>query len=55
MNLKQFKKYLRGKSVDKLLHHARKNSLSRILAGEKDFVVHGKKNRSPKRVTGTFR
>lgn len=54
MNLKGFKKYLRGKSVDKLLHRARKNSLSRILAGEKDSA-QSKKNRFPKRVTGTFR
>jgi len=53
--LKDFKKYLRGKSLDKLLHRARKSSLSRIVANENDFIVQSKKTRSSKRAAGTIR
>ena len=38
VKLKDFKKYLRGKSLDKLLHQARKSSLSRIVANENKTV-----------------
>jgi hypothetical protein len=55
VSLKDFKKYLRGKSLDKLLHRARKSSLSRILASENEFVVQSKKARFPKRAAGTIR
>jgi len=55
VSLKDFKKYLRGKSLDKLLHRARKSSLSRIVASENEFVVQSKKARSAKRAAGTIR
>jgi hypothetical protein len=43
MELKGFGKYLQGKSIDKLLHRARKQSLRRILAGEEEIkVIHRK-------------
>ena len=35
--LKQFGKYLQGKSIDKLLNRARKQSLKLILAGEEEI------------------
>lgn len=43
MELKDFKKFIRGKSVHKLLHRARKSSLERILASEKDFGTSSRK------------
>jgi hypothetical protein len=39
MELKEFGKYLQGKSIDKLLHRARKQSLKLILAGEEEIKV----------------
>ena len=53
MELKDFEKYLRGKSVTKLLHRARKNSLGRILAHEKELVVPRRGPAAAKRATGT--
>ena len=53
MELKDFEKYIRGKSVHKLLHRARKNSLGRILANEKELIVSGRKPAAAKRATGT--
>jgi hypothetical protein len=53
MELKDFGKYIRGKSVHKLLHHARKSSLKRILASEKDLITSGRKVAAVKRATGT--
>ncbi|HEX3035868.1 MAG TPA: hypothetical protein VHT73_12205 [Thermodesulfobacteriota bacterium] len=43
MELKEFGKYLQGKSINKLLHQARKHSLKRVLASEEEIkVVHKK-------------
>jgi len=43
MELKEFGKYIQGKSIDKLLHRARKQSLKLILASEEEIkVVHRK-------------
>jgi len=53
MELRNFGKYIRGKSVNKLLHRARKNSLSRILASEKELVVSSRKASPSKKATGT--
>ena len=39
MELKDFGKYIRGKSVHKLLHRARKSSLNRIVANGKELDV----------------
>lgn len=47
--LKEFGKYLRGKSIDKLLHRARKHSLKRIIASEGEIKTTHKKS-APKRV-----
>ena len=55
VKLKDFKNYLRGKSLDKLLHQARKSSLSRILANEDEFITPSKKARSAKRAAGAHR
>ena len=54
MDLKDFKKYIRGKSIDKLLHQARKQSLSRIESNEKELST-GRRTRSVKRAAGTSR
>jgi hypothetical protein len=53
MDLKDFAKYIRGKSIDKLLHRARKSSLKRILASEKELTISGRRSPSTKRATGT--
>jgi hypothetical protein len=53
MELKDFEKYIRGKSVLKLLHRARKNSLGRILASEKEFMVSRRRPTAAKHATGT--
>ncbi|MBM2804988.1 MAG: hypothetical protein HW419_2881 [Deltaproteobacteria bacterium] len=45
MKLNDFKKYLNGKSLDKLLHQARKSSLSRIVANQYNTVALRKKGR----------
>ena len=43
MELKEFGKYLKGKSINKLLHRARRQSLKRILASEEEIkTVHKK-------------
>ena len=42
MELKEFGKYLRGKSVAKLLHRARKESLKRITANAEDLEMQVK-------------
>ena len=39
MDLKQFGKYLQGKSVSQLLHRARKESLKRIQANAEEIEV----------------
>jgi hypothetical protein len=52
MELRDFAKYIRGKSVDKLLHRARKNSLGRILASEKELIISRRKPAAAKRATG---
>lgn len=39
MELKEFGKYLQGKSIDKLLHQARKQSLKRILSSEEEVKI----------------
>jgi len=52
MKVKDFKKYLRGKSIDKLLHKARKSSLQRILANEAELVAPIKNSHPSKRATG---
>ena len=52
MKVKNFKKFLRGKSVDKLLHKARKSSLQRILANEVELVAPIKKSHPSKRAAG---
>ena len=46
MDLRDFAKYIRGKSIDKLLHRARKSSLKRILASEKELTVFGRSKNS---------
>ena len=43
MELKEFGKYLQGKSIHKLLHRARKRSLKLILAGEEEIKVAQRK------------
>jgi len=55
VKLKDFKKYLRGKAIDKLLHHARKSSQRRIVANEDEFIAPKKKARSAKRAAGVNR
>jgi hypothetical protein len=52
MELKDFGKYIRGKSVHKLLHRARKQSLKRILTSEKELAAARRKVTPPKRVAG---
>lgn len=52
MELRDFRKYIRGKSIDKLLHRARKSSLSRILASEKELAMSQRKAPPTKRVAG---
>jgi hypothetical protein len=54
MDLKEFKKYLRGKSVNKLLHHARRSSMSRIMSNETEMVAPRKAQPS-KRAAGANR
>jgi hypothetical protein len=49
MELKEFSKYLKGKSIDKLLHRARKQSLNRILTSEEEIKTTHKKL-APKQV-----
>jgi hypothetical protein len=49
MELKEFGKYLQGKSINKLLHQARKQSLKRILASEEEIKTTHKKA-APKQV-----
>ena len=53
MDVKDFAKYIRGKSIDKLLHRARKSSLKRILASEKELSLSGRRSHTTKRATGT--
>ena len=53
MELKDFGKYIRGKSVDKLLHRARKSSLGRILASQKELMVSTRRLPAARRATGT--
>lgn len=48
MKLKDFEKYLGGKSINELLHRARKESLSRILASEEEIKTV-RKQLPPKR------
>jgi len=45
VKLNDFKKYLNGKSLDNLLHQARKSSLSRIVANQYNTVALRKKGR----------
>ena len=52
MKVKDFKKFLRGKALDKLLHQARKSSQRRILANEGEFVTPSKNPHSSKRAAG---
>jgi hypothetical protein len=52
MELKDFGKYIRGNSMDKLLHLARKKSLSRILAGERELAMSARRVSALKRFTG---
>ena len=52
VELKDFAKYIRGKSVNKLLQHARKQSLKRILASEKELARTRRRVLPPKRVAG---
>jgi len=49
MQLREFGKYLKGKSINKLLHRARKQSLKRILASEEEIKTVHKKT-TPKKV-----
>ena len=49
MELKDFGKYIQGKSPDKLLHRARRESLKRILASERELAVSSRKVSPPKR------
>lgn len=51
MQLKDFSKFLRRKSIPQLLHRARKNSLERIMASGEDLETP-RKTVQPKR-TGT--
>ena len=51
MQLKDFGKYLRGKSVAKLLHRARKESLKRITANAEDLELPART--PPLKRTGT--
>ena len=51
MELKEFGKYLRGKSVSQLLHRARKESLKRILANAED--IEAPRKTPPLKRTGT--
>ncbi len=51
MELKDFGKYLRGKSVAKLLHRARKESLKRITANAEDLETPART--PPLKRTGT--
>ncbi len=51
MELKEFANYIRNKSVDQLLHRARKESLKRIVAHE-ELLTTPKKKSIQKR-TGT--
>lgn len=44
MELKEFGKYLQGKSIDKLLHQARKQSLKRIMSNEEEIKTGRKKS-----------
>jgi hypothetical protein len=43
MDVKDFAKYIQGKSSSRLLHRARKESLRRILAHEETLEVSRKK------------
>ena len=43
MGLKEFAKYIQGKSPSQLLHRARKESLKRILAHEETLAASRKK------------
>jgi len=43
VNLKAFAQYIQGKSITQLLHHARKESLKRILAHEETIPTPRKK------------
>lgn len=54
MELKEFKKYLRGKSVNKLLHHARRSSMGRIMSNEKELVAP-RRSRAAKPAAGADR
>jgi hypothetical protein len=51
VNLKAFARYIQDKSVTQLLHHARKESLKRIVAHE-DLSLSPRKKAGQKR-TGT--
>jgi len=53
MELKDFGKFIKGKSLDKLLHRTRKESLSRILAGERELGISSRKVSPTKRAAGT--
>jgi len=53
MELKDFGRYIRGKSVHKLLHRARRSSLGRILTSEKELTLSKRKLAAAKQVTGT--
>jgi hypothetical protein len=49
MELREFGKYLKGKSINKLLHRARRQSLKRILVSEEEIKTIHKKT-APKKV-----
>ncbi|MGH7963478.1 MAG: hypothetical protein ACRERD_16925 [Candidatus Binatia bacterium] len=51
MDLKEFAKYIQGKSLAQLLHRARKESLKRIQAHEETLGAASKK--SAQKRTGT--
>lgn len=53
MEFKNFAGYIRGKSMDKLLHRARKSSLSRISAGESVLPKATRKMSPSKRASGS--
>jgi hypothetical protein len=50
MELRDFKKYLQGKSISEMLHRARKDSLDRILAHDELAKASPRQKPPPKRV-----
>ena len=47
VSYKKFAKYLEGKSLDQALHQARRESLERVLANEKEIDILASTSKKP--------